>query len=510
MFRWKTRTGVAAVAAVALAGFSITGLSASAQAATGSSGSLAMGILTAQTTWSAADASWANWSPYEQAVYDTLLHANPNGKIVPWLAKSWSYNTDKTVLTMKLRTDVTFTDGTAFTADVAAQNLTRFKNGASPNKAFLTNMSSAKAVDPSTLEIDLTAPDPSLLTYLTENAGLMESAAAFTSSTLATVPVGSGPYVLDTKDTVVGSSYVFTKNPNYFAKSQQHYSKITMNVYSSGTAILNAIRRGQIQVSNTYDNTTVAQIKAAGYSIAALQLNWDGFLLMDRGGTQDKALGSVKVRQAINYAFDKKALLSAVGQGLGTVTSSIFPTNSPGYSKSLDNYYSYNVKKAKALMKSAGYAKGFTLSMPSSSYFGTTVYTLISQELKAIGITVKFTDPGANLIADVLAPKWSSAYFTLQEDPTAWQISNFVLLPTATFNPYKYDDSTVVALTKTIQTGSTAEANAATKKLNAYIVKQAWFAPWYRQQSSIAVGPKTKVTVQTGNAYPYLWNIQSK
>ena len=54
-----------------------------------------------------------------------------------WLATSWSYNADKTVLTMKLRTDVKFTDGTPFDASVAAQNLIRFRDGTSANKSYL-------------------------------------------------------------------------------------------------------------------------------------------------------------------------------------------------------------------------------------------------------------------------------------------------------------------------------------------------------------------------------------
>jgi hypothetical protein len=91
----------------------------------------------------ARGAGWANEAPFHQAVYDTLLHATPDAKIEPWLATSWSYNTDKTVLTMKLRTDVKFTDGTPFDASAAAQNIMRFASGtptASPQKSTLINV----------------------------------------------------------------------------------------------------------------------------------------------------------------------------------------------------------------------------------------------------------------------------------------------------------------------------------------------------------------------------------
>jgi peptide/nickel transport system substrate-binding protein len=511
MFRLKRLTAVAvvAVAAVALAGCSASsGTKDSSSTATG--GTLTLGVLTPATTFSAEGMNWANESPYGQAAYDGLLRANPDGTVVPWLATKWSYDSTKTKLTMTLRTDVKFTDGTKFDASVAAQNVLRFRDGDSANKALLAQVADAKAVDSKTLEIDLKAPDPALLTSLTQNAGLQESPKAFTSSTIKTVPVGSGPYIMDTKSTVIGSSYAFTANPNYWDKKDVHYSKLVLKVFTTSTALLNAIRGGQVNASNTGDNNSLDQIKAAGFTINAQEFNWTGMLLLDRGGVQDKPLANVKVRQAINYAFDTKALLKAVGSGYGTTTTQIFPTNSPGYDKSLDSAYKYNPTKAKQLLAEAGYPNGFTITEPSSTLLGATTYTLLAQQLKAVGITVKFTDPGNNLIADVLAPKWGSTYFILQEDPTAWQILNFELLPGAVFNPYKYSDPTVVALAKTIQTGSKADADAATKKLNAYIVKQAWFAPWYRQQSSFVTDSKTSVKLQAATAYPYLWNFTPK
>ncbi|MCU1527169.1 MAG: peptide transporter substrate-binding protein [Frondihabitans sp.] len=512
MFRWKRLTAVAVVAATAVA---LTGCSTSSSTSTSTDssstgGTLTLGLLVPATTFSAEGMNWANESPYGQAAYDGLVRADTTGKVVPWLATSWSYDTAKTVLTMKLRTDVKFTDGTKFNASAAAQNILRFRDGDSANKSLLAEVATAKAVNASTLEIDLKAPDPALLTSLTQNAGLQESPKAFTSSTIKTVPVGSGPYIMDTANTVVGSSYAFTANPNYWDKKDVHYSKLVLKVFSTTTALLNAIRGGQVNAANTADNSTIAQIKAAGFTINAQQLNWTGMILFDRGGVKDKPLANVKVRQAINYAFNTKALLKTVGNGYGTTTTQIFPTNSPGYDKSLDSYYSYNPTKAKKLLAEAGYPNGFTITEPSSTLLGSTTYTLIAQQLKAVGITVNFTDPGNNLIADLLAPKWGSAYFILQEDPTAWQILNFSLLPSAVFNPYKYSDPTVVALAKTIQTGTTAEANAATKTLNEYIVKQAWFAPWYRQQSSYVTDAHTSVTVQPGTAYPYLWNFVPK
>ena len=374
MFRRKW-PGAAAGAALALLGPLV--LSACG-GSSGSSSTLTLGVIVPATTFEAPDMNWANESPYNQAVYDSLLQASPAGAIEPHLATAWSYNAAKTVLTLTLRTGVKFTDGTPFDASVAAQNLEAFQKGTSSNAGYLVNMASATAVSPTELVIRLKQPDPAFLTYLTQAAGSQESPKAWKTPTAATVPVGSGPYVLDTKATVVGSSYVFTANPNYWDKPEQHYSKIVMNVYTTATTVLDAIEGGQVNAANTFDDTTIPQIQNAGFTVYPLQLNWAGLSLFDRNGTMSGPLGKVQVRQAINMAFDRAALLKDMSEGYGSVTSQVFPTSSPGYQKALDSYYSFDPAKARQLLAAAGYPHGFTLDMPSiSAAFGTATYALI-------------------------------------------------------------------------------------------------------------------------------------
>ncbi|MCL2514812.1 MAG: ABC transporter substrate-binding protein [Microbacteriaceae bacterium] len=512
MFKLKGAALIAGAAALALALTACGGGTASTgSSASKGDGTLALGLITAPTSFSAQNSNWANQSPYMQAVYDSLLKASPTGAIEPDLATAWSYNADKTVLTLTLRDDVTFTDGTKFDASAAAQNLMRFKAGTSPNASDLVNLESAKAVDATHVQLTLKAPDPAMLTYLTQNPGLQESPKAFTSKTVETVPVGSGPYTLDTKKTVVGSSYVFDKNPNYWNKADQHYATITMNVYADGTSMLNAIQGGQLNAANTFDNTTLSQITSAGWKVWPLELNWSGLIIEDRTGKVTPALGNVKVRQALNYAFDRTALLKALANGYGTVTEQIFPTSSSSYDKALDSTYSYDPKKAKQLLAEAGYPNGFTITMPNAAAFGTTGPTLIKQQLADIGITVKYDDLQVNdYITALVSGKYSLANMTLQEDPTDWQLASFQIDKSAAWNGMHTDDATVQGYIKTLQTGDAAAAKAAGQALNKYLVEQAWFVPFFRPQASFVSDANTKVTVQVGNAYPYLWNIAPK
>ncbi|MGA1836669.1 ABC transporter substrate-binding protein [Herbiconiux sp. 11R-BC] len=509
MFHWKKAVVIVTAAVLALTGCSAGGSGGSAGSSSG--GTLTLGLITPVSSFSAQGANWANQSPPMQAVYDSLLKAEADGTIVANLATDWSYNADNTVLDLTLRSDVKFSDGTPFNADAAAQNLIRFRDGTSPNASFLVNLKDAKAIDDTHVELTLKAPDPALLTYLTQNAGLQESPAAFTNADVETVPVGSGPYTLNVGETVVGNTYVFDKNPNYWNPSDQHYDKVVMNYYADSTSLLNAIQGGQVNASTTIDNTTLSQIEAAGYTLSPIENNWWGLIIGDRAGTLNPAIGNVKVRQALNYAFDRDAMLKAFADGHGTTTEQIFPTTSPSYDEALNKTYSYDPAKAKQLLAEAGYPNGFDLTMPSSAAFGASNFALVQQQLADIGIRVTFEDLQVNdYITALVSGKYPVALMALQLDPTDWQLAQFSIDKNATFNGFHTDDPTVQGYIATLQTGSQADAETAGKALNEYIVEQGWFAPWFRPELNFVSDANTDLTVQVGNSYPYLWNIKPK
>ncbi|WP_240759149.1 ABC transporter substrate-binding protein, partial [Phytoactinopolyspora endophytica] len=325
MFHQRTTASIAVIAALALAACgSETDTGGEASASEGS-GTLTLGAIIAPTTFDPAGSQWGNRAPFYQAVYDTLLLATPGGEIEPFLATDWSYNDDNTVLTLTLRDDVEFTDGSALTADVVKENLERFKSGDSPDAGYFAGIDEIVAVDETTVEIHLSAPDPAFLDYLTRDAGLVASAESFDDENLATDPVGSGPYILDTAATVTGTSYVYTKNTDYWNPDVQHYDGVTINVFEDPTASLNAIKAGEANGVKLATNDNLREVEGAGWTVNANELDFHGLLLLDRDGTMNEALGDVRVRQALNYAFDRESLLQALQEGNGTVTGQVFP-----------------------------------------------------------------------------------------------------------------------------------------------------------------------------------------
>src|SRR5690606_28471703 len=245
---------------------------------------LVLGAISAPVTFDPAGSDWGNQAPFYQAVYDTLLRATPDGRIEPWLATDWAYDDDETELTLTIRDDVTFTDGSALTADVVKQNLLRFRDGTASNAGNLASIESIDTPDDTTVVIDLAAPDPAMLNYLARDAGLVGSAESFDNPDLATNPVGSGPYVLEPRASVTGTSYVYRANPDYWNPDVQYYDSLTIDVYTDPTAALNAIFANEADAVRVSTNDNLEQIEASGWSIVGNELDVFGLLLFDRDG----------------------------------------------------------------------------------------------------------------------------------------------------------------------------------------------------------------------------------
>ena len=220
-------------------------------------------------------------------------------------------------------------------------------------------------------------------------------------------------------------------------------------------------------------------------------------------------LADVKVRQAINMAFDREALLQSLQSGYGTVTEQVFPATSVAYDEALDDTYPYDPDAAKDLLAEAGYPDGFDLNMMSTPAFQTT-FDLVAQQLADIGITVNYTDPGTgNFITDMLAPKYPATWMALEQNPD-WQLINFMIAPSATFNPFGYEDPTVDGYIQAVQFGTPEESDAALASLNEYIVDQAWFAPFFRVQGTFATDANTDLEFWPTNAYPSIFDFSPK
>ncbi|WP_180967343.1 ABC transporter substrate-binding protein [Zhihengliuella halotolerans] len=504
----KLRT-LRTTAVLAAAGLALTacGSGDSTDSGTQSGGELTMGMVVDVGTWAATDAAWGNAAPYHQAVYDTLLRTAADGTVEPGLAEEWSYDESGTELTLELRDAVTFSDGEEFNAEVAASNLERFRDGASENAGNLAALEEVEVVDDDTIILHLESPDPALLAYLSQNSGLQASPASFDSPDAQQTPVGSGPYVLDADATIPGSTYALTAREDYWDPEVQHYSSILMNFYPDATALLNALKGGQVDYANLNSTTQLPDAEAAGYTPHLAPVNWKGYILADREGEVNEALGDVRVRQAFNHAFDREALVDAIEGGYAEPTTQIFGPETSAYSADLEDAYPYDPEKAKALLAEAGYPDGITITMPVTSFVPAAELELLAGMLAESNITVDGEQAGSSFIGELLGGKWAAFQFGLNQEPLPWMTYQLAVAPESAWNVQHVEDETIQALAERMRHGG-EDGDAAARELNEYLVDEAWFAPIYRVEGALVTADGTTTTHKIGTAAPNLWDIR--
>ena len=458
------------------------------------------------------DAQPGYFDQYLQPLYDALFRLDAKGEPGPNLATSFQYDTAQTALTIKLRTDITFTDGSKFDAEAVKANIEHTKAGTATSSTQLADVESVDVSDPSTVVLRLSAPDPSLVPNLGQSAGMMASPAAIKAGTLKTKPVGSGPYTLDAAATTEGSTYTFDRNAKYWNKKDFPFGKVVIKVLDDNTAILNGLRSGQLSagpLASAKDG--VAAEKVGLHVIDYPNGDLEALYIYDKTGKITPALKDVKVRQAINFAIDRDAIVKARTLGKGTATTQMFSisTDNGIYDPALDSTYSYDPAKAKAMLKEAGYADGFSVTMPDWSAVAPEVMAPLVQDLEAVGISVKLDKaPPATLYGNTLQGKYAIGWQPY-DDNRPWDLTQFQLKKDAPWNPFKYDDPQVGKLIGQIQGAQGDEQLGFYKQLNSYLVEQAWSAPLNATIFSYATGKDVTATPIAYAKRPPLWTYRS-
>ncbi len=455
-------------------------------------------------SWDPSQADIGHLIPLYQGVYDNLVLRTPEGDYLPNLATDWSWNSDQTVLTMNLRSDVTFSDGASFDADVAKANLDNFINGNGPYSGTLAGVSVA-VVDSDTIELTLSEANPDFIYYLATTGSFMASPNALGTEGLATQPVGSGPYLLSSSS-IPGSSIIFELNPNYWDKAKQKWLAINMNILPDVTARLNALASGQVDVT-LLDIQSAPTAEGAGKTLTSNYVDWSGLIIFDHNGQLGSPLADVKVRQALAYALDREAMLAAIQQGYGEVTNQVYGTGASAYVPELDNYYSYDPAKAKALLAEAGYPNGgVKLTLPGGLI--PPLDAVLVDYLGAVGFDVTIDAvPFSEYRNKMKAGDYAAGWFQLFQG-TSWVNTKLVATRDASWNVLGSSDPVIDAAVESILAdGSEANVAEQGKVINRFLVENAWYVPFYRvPQLLFYDANKVAVSNQVQNAVPYLYN----
>ena len=493
---------VAAATSVAMA---LAALSGGVPAQAANATTLTLGSLIEVKSWEPSQADLGHMAPLYQAAYDNLITRLPNGKYVGNLATKFTWDKSNTALTLELRKNVVFSDGAKFDAKVAKANLDAFIKGNGPYSSTLAG-ANVFVTGPYTIRISLSSANPDLVYYLATTDSYMASPNAIGTPGLKTKPVGSGPYLYDASS-VVGSQYVFTANPKYWDKKKIKFKKVIFKFIPDTTARLNALLSGQIDAT-LLDVKTAKTAEDRGNKLYSNNVDWAGLLMMDRDGKTNKDLADVRVRQAIAYSIDRAALLKAVQQGYGTVTAQPFGKPSGAYDAKLEKFYTVDNAKAKKLLADAGHPNGLTIDLPS--WPDPTMRAVLSDQLAKSDITLNWVSvPFADYRPQLKAAKWAMGIFQLGlAQQTPWVTINFLATPNGSWNVFKSTDPLIAASLDSINKNSSDKnVTEQAKKINKFLVEEAWFIPFYQLPQLYLTNKRVKTANSVANAIPYLYNF---
>ncbi|ARP82821.1 ABC transporter substrate-binding protein [Bordetella genomosp. 8] len=287
---------------------------------------------------------------------DKLVDITPDLKIVPQLATSWSTSADGKTLTMKLRKGAVYHDGAPIDAASVKANLDRARTLPDSNrKSELVTLASVDAPDAETVVLHLTEPDASLLSQLSDRAGMMISPASFDKDP-GSKPVCSGPYKF--KERVQNDRIVLEKFPQYWDAADYHFDRVVFTPIPDTTVRVNNLRAGDLNIIERVapsdakavkddPNLRLAPVTGLGYQ--SFSFNLANGARANTPFAKDK-----RVRQALDLAIDRDAINQVVGEGMFQPAYQPFPPASFAYDKRLERS-GRDPKKAKALLKEAGF-----------------------------------------------------------------------------------------------------------------------------------------------------------
>ncbi len=296
-------------------------------------------------------------------VYETLVKDDGEGNIVGLLASDWDVSQDGRTYTFHLEPEAVFATGDPVDADAVVATIDYIQGGQGAQAPVRTTVvgqmsvvDTATAVDPQTVEIQLSRPSNQWLYNMTGPAGIIYDPSGM--DTLATQPAGSGPYTFVEWDT--GSHLSLERNPDYWAQGPG-VAGVDFRRYGDPNAMTSAMLSGQLDViSNLTTPESVGQFDdeelftvLEGYSNGEVVLGYNH---------ESEALTDVRVRQAITHAIDRRGLVDSIWGGQGALIGSMVPPQDPWY-EDLSELYPYDPDRARELRAEAGHATGPTLRL---------------------------------------------------------------------------------------------------------------------------------------------------
>ncbi len=321
-------------------------------------------------------------------IFDTLVMRDKQMNLVPGLATEWRAIDDLT-WEFKLREGVTFHNGEPFDAEAVKFTLDRVLDPAanSPAISYIRTVASVEVVDPLTVRITTSAPDPLLPTRMSRYPAYIvppKYVAEMGDAKFASQPVGTGAYQF--VEFVPDERVVLAANENYW-RGKPALDEVTWRPIPDSTARITALVTGEVDLIEDVP-VDLAPMLTASPDVELVQVK-DGGLTIYLGLRMDKEpLDDVKVRQALNHAIDRQGITDNLLQGMATPVGGQVGKSDFGY---LDlPVPAYDPELSRKLLAEAGLPDGFEITMQSSTRYmkNNEVAQAIAQQLGDVGVKV--------------------------------------------------------------------------------------------------------------------------
>ncbi len=297
---------------------------------------------------------------------ESLLYLDENRQLKPWLAESWEVSDGGKTFTFKLRKDVKFQDGTPFNAQAVKWNLDRIVNPsykAGSALTYLTGFDKADVVDDYTIKISFKNP---YAPFLTNAAGgplamISPTGTPKQGDQVNKTPICTGPYKIDewvAKDHATLSRWDdYNRQLPYASQAGPGFTdKVVFKFVPENGTRMAAAESGEIQVASAIPSQDLPRFESnSAYTV--VKKPWVGTPRYWALNVTKPPTDDVKVRQAINYAVDKDAILNTLYKGIGTKGFAPLAASMMD-DPALRAYYPFNVDKAKQLLDEAGWKAG--------------------------------------------------------------------------------------------------------------------------------------------------------
>lgn len=320
-------------------------------------------------------------------VFEGLTRFMSDGSVVEGLAESWEISEDGTTYTFTLRDGVTFHDGTTMDAEDVKFTLDRARADDSVNaqKALFEGISEVTVVDPSTVEVNLSAPDGNFLFNMAWGDAVIVAPESIEG--IKQSPIGTGPFTFE--EWVQGDRIELARNPDYWGDAPA-LEAATFKFISDPTAAFAAMMAQDIDAFAGFPAPeNLPQFEAdPRFQVLVGSTEGETILAMNN---KLPPFDNVTVRQAVSHAIDRQAIIDGAMFGLGTPIGTHFAPHNPDY-VDLTARSNYDPEKSKTLLAEAGLPDGFTTTLKLPPSYARRGGEIIASQLRAVGIQTEITN----------------------------------------------------------------------------------------------------------------------